>query len=326
LQIATNYRFYIKINLLTIAADLGKFEILTKNSDDRKIIAIIIHRFKEFCMDKFYYGLVLGLSVFLSIPISTVNAAELIFTAPPREKPAAGKKIYDPIAQHISKLLNAKVVYKHPGNWLNYQREMRDGKYDIVFDGPHFASWRMTHINHDMVAKLPGKLGFMLVKKKDNTSVNTLNDLIGRRICGISMPNLSTLSILSAYPNPVRQPVIVGVSGGMKGVAKALAKDRCDAYVFRDKFFAKKLKPEVKQNLQVIYKSKPLPNQVISAGQRLTPAQKKAIAHSLSVGKGVATTAGLRKRFAAKARSLLSANNAEYKGHNRLLEGVIFGW
>jgi len=277
-------------------------------------------------MNKLFLRLIVGLFVLLSGPLASINAAELIFSAPPREKPAAGKKIYDPIAQHISKLVNAKVVYKHPGNWLNYQREMRDGKYDIIFDGPHFASWRMAHINHDMIAKLPGKLGFLLVKKKGDKSINTINDLIGKRICGISMPNLSTLSILAAYPNPVRQPVIVGVSGGMKGVAKALTKNKCNAYVFRDKFFAKKLKPELKQNLQIIYKSKPLPNQVISAGPRLTPAQKKAISHSLSVGKGVNSSQGLRKRFAAKARSFLQANNGEYKGHNLLLEGVIFGW
>ena len=277
-------------------------------------------------MSKLFLKFFLGLFIVLSLPISNTSAAEIIFTAPPREKPAAGKKIYGPIAKQISKVINAKVVYKHPGNWLNYQREMRDGKYDIIFDGPHFASWRMAHIGHQMLVKLPGKLAFYLVKKKSNTSISSLNDLIGKRICGISMPNLSTLSILNAYPNPVRQPVIVGVSGGMKGVAKAAAQDKCDAYVFRDKFFKRKLKPEVQKTFQIIYKSKPLPNQVISAGPRLTAAQKKAIIHSLTVGNGIDSTAGVRKRFAKKARSFLVAKNEEYKKHNQLLEGVIFGW
>lgn len=277
-------------------------------------------------MDKFARGFIIGSIVFFNLLFSAANAAELIFTAPPREKPAAGAKVYGPIAQHLSQIMKTKVTYKHPGNWLNYQREMRDGKYDIVFDGPHFASWRMAHVGHDMVAKLPGKLIFFLVKKKGDKSINTINDLIGKRICGISMPNLSTLSVLNAYPNPVRQPVIIGVKGGMKGVAKSYKKNRCSAYVFRDKFFMKKLPPEIRNSLQIIYKSKPLPNQVISAGQRVTPAQKKAITHSLTVGNGVASTKGLRKRFAGKARSLLKASNGEFKNHNLLLEGVIFGW
>lgn len=277
-------------------------------------------------MGTLFRGFVISFILMINLPFSVANAAEIIFTSPPREKAAAGAKVYGPIAAHLSQVMKTKVTYKHPGNWLNYQREMRDGKYDIIFDGPHFASWRMAHIGHDMVVKLPGKLIFYLVKKKDNKSINTTNDLIGKRICGISMPNLSTLSVLGAYPNPVRQPVIIGVRGGMKGVVKSLKKNRCSAYVFRDKFYLKKIKPELRNTLQIIYKSKPLPNQVISAGQRVTPAQKKAIAHSLSVGNGIDSTKELRKRFAGKARSMLKASNKEFKGHNHLLEGVIFGW
>jgi len=277
-------------------------------------------------MNKKLSRFIIGLAILVNLQFSVSFAADLIFTAPPREKAKAGEKIYQPIANHLSQLLKTKVVYKHPGNWLNYQREMRDGKYDIIFDGPHFASWRMVHIGHDMIAKLPGKLGFILVKKKENVEIKTIDDLIGKRICGISMPNLSTLSILKAYPNPVRQPVIVGVKGGMKGVAKSIQKNRCHAYVFRDVFYDKKINAELKASLEILYKSKPLPNQVITAGQRITPAQKKAMSHSLTVGKGVDTTQEVRSRFAKKARSFIVTTNDEYKNHNRLLEGVIFGW
>lgn len=277
-------------------------------------------------MGKIMRHIITGTVLVSNFLVFNVYAADIIFTAPPREKPAAGQAVYGPVAQHLSQVMKTKVVYKHPGNWLNYQREMRDGKYDIIFDGPHFASWRMGHIGHDMIAKLPGKLIFYLAKEKANKKINTLKDLIGKRICGISMPNLSTLSILAAYPNPVRQPVIIGVRGGMKGVVKALKKNRCDAYVFRDKFYLKKLAPELRNTLQIIHTSRPLPNQVISAGQRVTPAQKKAMSHSLTVGKGIDSTKALRKRFAGKARSMLKASNDEYKKHNLLLEGVIFGW
>jgi len=273
-------------------------------------------------LPKFIFGFIILITPILGV----VNAADIIFTAPPREKPAAGMKIYGPIAKHISKLINAKVVYKHPGNWLKYQRDMRDGKYDIIFDGPHFASWRMAHLGHDMLVRVPGTLGFVLVIPKSETTIKTINDLIGKPVCGVSMPNLSTLSILAAYPNPVRQPVIIGLKGGMKGVAKAMSKNRCKAYVFRDKFFMKKLKAEVKNNFSILYKSKALPNQVITVSRRITPAAKKAIVHSLTLGDGVDATRGLLKRFAGKARAMIKATNKEFKGHNMLLEGVIFGW
>ena len=80
------------------------------------------------------------LSVGLLLLFQSAIAKDLILTAPPREKPEAGQKLYGPIASYLTKLLGKKVVYKHPQNWLNYQHEMRHDKYDIVFDGPHFIS------------------------------------------------------------------------------------------------------------------------------------------------------------------------------------------
>lgn len=81
---------------------------------------------------------VLGLLVIASI--FNVVCAELILTAPPREKASVGETLYGPLAQHLSSLLGEPVVYKHPNNWLEYQRDVRKDVYDIVFDGPHFVS------------------------------------------------------------------------------------------------------------------------------------------------------------------------------------------
>ena len=264
----------------------------------------------------------------LCIMIFTQNviAADLIMTAPPREKPEAGKKIYGPVADHLSKLLGKKVVYEHPKNWLNYQRDMRNDKYDIVFDGPHFISWRMAHLGHTVVAKLPGTLVFHLTISKDETEIRKVNDLVAKRICGISPPNLSTLSILAAYPNPVRQPVIAGVKGGMGAVHKSYQAGKCRAAVFRRAFFKKKLPEAARNNYKIIYSSKPVPNQGFSVSKRLSARERSLVTQSLTLGDGVKATAGILRRFGGKAKSLIRANTSEFQGHNLLLEGVIFGW
>jgi len=145
----------------------------------------------------------------------SVAFAELILSAPPRESAEAGMKIYGPIAQHLSKNLGVQVTYKHPENWMMYQRDMRADKYDIVFDGPHFIAWREAHLGHEVLMKLPGNLQFIIVTTKNNASVNKANDLIGKNVCGISPPNLSTLSVLDYFENPVRQPTIKVIKGGM---------------------------------------------------------------------------------------------------------------
>lgn len=257
----------------------------------------------------------------------SAQAEGLVLTAPPRETPQAGMKLYGPIADHLSKLLKVKVTYQHPGNWLKYQREMRNDKYDIVFDGPHFIAWREEHLGHEAIVKLPGKLQFVLVIAK-GASITHPDKLIGKRICGISPPNLSTLSILDYYRNPVRQPMIKGIKGGMGKVFKSFSsgKAKCDAAVLRTTFHKKKLKDAQRASIKTLYKTKAMPNQGISLSKRISPELKLRIKKSLTIGDGVAATKNLLKRFGGKAKSFMPTKSKEYAGYNNLLEGVIFGW
>lgn len=270
------------------------------------------------------FGIILGI---LAVTAHVSALAEgLILTGPPRETPEAGMKMYGPIAAHLTESLGVPVTYKHPGNWLRYHRDMRSDKYDIVFDGPHFMAWRIEHLGHEALVKLPGKLQFMLVYPKDGEKFKHPDDLIGKKICGLS--NLSTLSILDYYRNPVRQPIMKGVKGGMKKVYTTLIdkKSKCSAGVLRTAFFKKKLKKEQQAKLETLILSKAMPNQGITVSQRVSQKFKDIIATSLTIGKGVASTKNLRKRFAGKAKGMLPTKPKEYDGFNMLLEGIIFGW
>ena len=254
-------------------------------------------------------------------------SAELILTAPPRELPEAGEKLYGPLAEHLTHLLGEKVVYKHPQNWLQYQRDLRRDVYDIIFDGPHFASWRIEHLNHDVLLKLPGTLQFVIVVNSDDEEIKTLKDLIGRKICGIPPPNLATLSVIEQFENPVRQPVIWGVRGGFMQVFRSFGARECRAAVFRTVFFEKKLSPQDRAGTRILYKSKPFPNQAISVSSRVDNKSKRKIILSLTEGKGLEFAKPVVRRFAGKkSQSFIKANNKEYVSFNQLLEGIIFGW
>ncbi len=255
------------------------------------------------------------------------TAQELIFTAPPREKPEAGAKQYGPLAAHLSKLLDRNVRYVHPGNWLNYQRDMRADRYDIVFDGPHFASWRMAHLGHDALVRLPGSLEFFLLTNKGENEIHTTDDLVGQKICGIAPPNLSTLSIIAKFNNPVRQPVVKAIRGGMSAVVKAFDAGQCRAAVVRNTFFSKKMSNEQRARYRIIYQANPLPNQSITASKRVSEREKMLITQSLTNGDGIVASQPILKRFGGKkAKSFVLAKAGEFNGINSLLEGVIFGW
>lgn len=271
--------------------------------------------------------LVAGLLAIVFLTPTYLCAQDVILTAPPREKPAAGQKQYGPIADYLSRLLGRKVSYVHPRNWLNYQREMRAGHYDIVFDGPHFIAWRIAHLGDNAVIKLPGHLQFHLLARKDDDKIKRPEDLIGKKICGISPPNLSTLSILARFDNPVQQPVIKGVKGGMGKVFKTFKSGACRAVVLRTAFYAKKLPEQERAGLKILYTSPKMPNQGITLSKRIgLPEQDKIRNGLLDSSEGKQALQPTLKRFGGKAKGFVSASNAEYEGYNMLLEGVIFGW
>jgi ABC-type phosphate/phosphonate transport system substrate-binding protein len=251
--------------------------------------------------------------------------ADFILSAPPRELPDAGSKLYGPLASHLTELLGEKVTYRHPNNWLEYQRDLRRGVYDIVFDGPHFVSWRVEHLHHDVLVKLPGSLEFVVAVYEDTAEINGIQDLIGKKVCAIPPPNLATLTMMEQFKNPVRQPVIWDVPGGFMNVYKALQRRECLAAVFRSDFYDKHLSGNNRVGLKAIFRSKPLPNQAISAGPRLNTDKKSKIIRSLTVGEGKNAALSISKRFAGN-QAFVEANKEEYLAHNYLLEGVVFGW
>ncbi len=106
--------------------------------------------------------------LFLAI-FSASAAADLVFSAPPRESQAGGADSYAPLAQYLSKVTGQKVDYKYSDNWLSYQKEMQKGTYDLVFDGPHFVGWRMAKLGHVPLVKFPGNLSFVVIVKQADT-------------------------------------------------------------------------------------------------------------------------------------------------------------
>ncbi|MGD8497837.1 MAG: PhnD/SsuA/transferrin family substrate-binding protein [Chromatiales bacterium] len=269
----------------------------------------------------------IGLTAVLAAPLSGVAQEQLILTAPPRESPEAGERMYGPLARQLTELLGRPVVYEHPKAWQTYSFQMRRGRYDIVFDGPHFAAWRMVHIEHVPLVKLPGSLVFVVITQADNDEVRSLDDLNARKVCGIASPNLGTMTLLSQYPNPARQPLVVDVrQGGFKAVYQAWKDGKCEAAVMRDAFFAKKVPEEDKAGIKVIFTSRPVPNQTITVGPRITATQRSRLVEQWLTETGAVGAQGIFQRFSRRTTRFDPADPVAYNGLNNLLEGLVWGW
>ena len=267
------------------------------------------------------YGVI---CVLFGLFCSAANA-KLVMSAPPRETLLDGEKYYAPIAKYLSKVLGEKVVYEHPENWPKYTSDMRSGKYDIVFDGPHFVAWRMKHVKHVPIARLSGTLDFMVLAKKTDTRVNSMRDLVGKSICGLASPNLGTVSAFAMYNNPVIQPDIMVVEGGMKTVMKKFLKGECQYAVVRDKLY-KKLPADKKEMIKIVGRSQSLPNQTISVSTKINKLKRNKIAATLTSERGAEIADQLLSRFSKKKKYFIPAKVNEFNGLEDLLEGVVWGW
>ena len=261
--------------------------------------------------------------LFLTLSLH-IPAYSLVLTSPPRETPEAGAKAYGPLADYLTNLLGEKVVYKHPENWLRYQRSIKRDEFDIVFDGPHLASWRVKHHGHTPLMMLTGSLVFFYIAKKDNNQINGPKDFAAQKICVMPPPNLTSLVMLSHLDGPATEPVIKSIKGGFKNVAKGLLDDKCVGAVVPAGFYKKKMSDEERNQLKVVYKSTPLSNQVLTASNRISADNIQKIIASLSSGEGLEIINKFANRFGGK--KFIPAEKEKYIEANDLLEGKIIGW
>ncbi|MDH5324326.1 MAG: phosphate/phosphite/phosphonate ABC transporter substrate-binding protein [Gammaproteobacteria bacterium] len=262
--------------------------------------------------------------IFLISVFSTNAFSTLVLTAPPRETAEKGKQVYEPIAKMMSEALGEEVVYRHPDGWLEYSSHMRSGKYDIVFDGPHFAAWRIKHLKHTPVARLPGGLDFVVVAKSNNKAMTGKNGILKGSICGLASPNLATVSILAKYQDAITVPKIVEIKGGFKKVFEAYKNGQCDAALLRTSFW-KNLPQAARQDSRIIHATESLPNQTVTVSPRVDVTKRGKLT-SLLQAKNNKSTDPLLERFSKKAKYFIRPSTSEYNDLEKLLEGVVFGW
>jgi ABC-type phosphate/phosphonate transport system substrate-binding protein len=236
---------------------------------------------------------------------------ELVMSSAPREEQAEAEAIYGPLAEHLTKVLGKKVVYKYSGNWGMYQGLMQKGAYDIVFDGPHFNSWRVDRTQHNVIVKVPGEHVFVVLTRKDNDKLRELKQLAGRTVCAHAPPNLGTLTMLNEFDNPARQPLIVNIDG-WKNIYDGLMANKCVAAVIPLKAL-EKFEKDGNRQAKIIFRGATLPDNAFSVGPRLTPSDQDKVARALLSPEGEKATTVLREKY-AHGKSFAAANNKEFAG------------
>lgn len=239
---------------------------------------------------------------------SVTDANTLVFTSAPRESAIEGAKIYGPVADYLGKALGKKVVYRHPGTWGAYRSEMLRGDYDIIFDGPHFVSYRVEKLKHNVLVRLPGLHGFAIVTRKTE-KYTSLSQMGGRSFCTHAPPNLGTLVLTAQFDNPSRQPYLITMDG-WDNIYKGITSGRCVGAVLPGGQLKKLDKDE---SLRIIYNTAAMPPNAISAGPRLTLEEQAKVSAALLAPDADGPLDALRASWKITEK-LVATSNQEFAG------------
>lgn len=242
--------------------------------------------------------------------------ADLVLSAPPRETVEAGEKIYKPLVEYLSQASGEKVSYRHPDTWAIYQAMITRDEYDLVFDGPHFVSWRIERLKHVPLAALTGKLSFVVAARADDARVRSLNDLAGKGVCGHAPPNLATLTLFDQFSNPLRQPKLVETKG-FDGAYQGLLNGKCVGTVLPTEVYRKL---DAAHRARILYESAPVPNQALTAGSRVSAEARARIAAALLSPQAKPSAQPLAASLGGS--DFVKVTAADYRGHDVLLRNV----
>lgn len=259
-------------------------------------------------------------AIFAAVFLFPVTApADYLFSAPPRETKDKGLYYYGPIAEFLTRATGERFTYEYAPSWATYTKNMKTGRYDLVFDGPHFVSWRIENIQHTALVKLPQPHEWRIIARKDDPTVNKLQDLEAKKVCGPASPNFGTLTMFSHFTNPVREPVHI-ITKGWKDGYDALLAGKCQATVL-PKTNHTQYDPSA-QRTKVVHQHPAFPNQAFTAGPRMSAELKEKVRQALLSPAGQQATARLRERYAA-GKDLVEADDAEYAGVSDVLDRAV---
>ncbi|MGD8591702.1 MAG: PhnD/SsuA/transferrin family substrate-binding protein [Gammaproteobacteria bacterium] len=263
---------------------------------------------------------VLCFSIVLLSPVK----AEIIFTAPPQYSEEIAREIYGPLIRYLELIIGENVVFEYPSGWREYSKNMREDRYDIVFDAPHFSSWRMKHIEHEALVRLPGTLGYLVVTHQQEQYINSVRDLVSTQICSLASPNLSTMTVYRLFENPVYMPQIKEINGTFTDVYRALKEGQCKAAVLRDVDYDV-LAPDERKSIKIIAKSEPMPERTITISRRLR-AKKHIITMMLTSVEGSRAGENIFREYGKQQQEFIPVTPEEYKDLDSLLSHVVWGW
>ncbi len=245
------------------------------------------------------------------------RAVPWILSASPRGSAATERALFEPIAHYLTAVTGHQIVYRQPTGALSFAHNLAAGRYDLLFGGPHLAAWAHRHLRARPLVRFSGRLVFDTVVR--DPDIHGLPALVGEPVCVSPPPSLATISLLRHFPDVLRQPYLIAVSGWQQAY-RELMTGACRATVLPasavQRFDAQG------SALHVIHQSRAYPGYGLVADRHIPRAAQRLIRAALLTPQGRQATALLMRSDAASG--WMVAHRRDYAGLSHLLRHALF--
>ncbi len=254
-----------------------------------------------------------------SNPSSHTRAAPWVLSASPQGSASAQRALFDPIAHYLAAVTGHAVIYRRAGNGLSFSHNLAAGRYDLVFGGPHLAAWADRHEGAHPLVRLFGRMAFDTVVR--SLRIRTLAALVGRPVCANPPPGFASVTLLRHFPDVLRQPYLIAVSGWRQAY-HGLLRGSCQAAVLPAQAARRLMTPG--DGLYVIHQSRGYPGYGLVAGKNMPRAVRHLIRMALLARQGRRVTMPLARAEGVSAHGWVVAHRKDYAGLQKLLRRVPF--
>ena len=255
--------------------------------------------------------------ILLLIPTGLYAQEVISFSTAPTHNREQTLRLYTPLIDYLSQVTGQRFRFEPADNFIEYSTQMRQGKYDMLFDGPHLSGWRIDNQDHEALARLPGQIRFVLIGPQDST-IQSIQELeMGRaKVCAFASPNMLTLSFLNYFPNPARQPMMLRAQG-FGELEQCLRNGRGDVAVVRDGQW----NSMEQQGLKLIdTQREAYPERTFTISRHLAPELREQIRQALLSEEGKQAMSPILQAF--NREQLIPAKSEDYQGLGVLLAPV----
>jgi phosphonate transport system substrate-binding protein len=236
---------------------------------------------------------VLSLTLIVMLPVS-VNAANedaenekneqlktLSFAVVPQQSASKLARLWTPILDQVSKQIGVRILFKTAKDIPTFEKRLAKGEYDIAYMNPYHYTVYSINPGYQAIAKAKDKKikGIIVVKK--NSSITDIQQLSGHTLAFPAPAAFAATVLPRAYFSHQKMDVKERYVSSHDSVYRAVAKDLFVAGggVLRT---LKNLKPEIREQLKILWTSKAYTPHAIAVHPRLKQSLQKKLQSALS--------------------------------------------